>query len=917
MQKTPLGYPTLSEDLHERVFAGERIQEMSPQQKRKIIANLKRFGVSVPVDYPENLYSGPLPLGNLKGKNLREHFETVATEQIGKYKEMADRFATCTLPKVPPVHELLLEPGWVRYEQVGDKWKIEHVDIPLESAFTFDTETFVYKGAYPIIGTAMSEKAAYLWLAAELINPKLPEDEWDEWDMIPIGTDRFVVGHNISYDRVRTREAYTLSRTAPENFYFDTLSAHVGVSGLAAGQRSMYLLSKKDPEALSFSEQRMLKFGPDWLDKGSTNNMVSTYNLHVAEPRDLLGGECTKLSETDKETRNIFVVAQDLGQIRNGIANVLVYALNDAFYTAELFQALWPKYRDSTPSMTALCGHYHLNGSIVPLIPHWDEWIDNVEKVYEQFNNEVNEICHALVFKYFEEWKNSNDPAAYVAQDPWLKQLNWEVETVKGKYAHIPKWMRPFIKDPNEHIGVKSKLAHKLLKLKWEGSPMILTKDQGWCWTNSEGELVKIPHPKGTGENVGGVLSKDFVDDMAVGRLSSDLQEAKRALEIANAVSYWTSVRKRVMSRIVKEADNPYGDDALVTAPEILCHGTVTRRTVESLMVTMCSTKNFRVGTELKTRVQAPDGWKIVGADFDGQEMQVASIYADSWEGGQIGCSPFGYNVLSGSKEAGTDPHSALAKLAGVDRDTAKIAGFAVLYGAGGRAIQTYIRRKYPEKSEKEVKKFADRILSVKKGMLNQDGHYEGGTDSGCFNYMEEIAMRSRVATLPCLGTKISTALRKNVVGNDFKTGRVNWTIQSSGAEILSIFLTAIHWLSAEYKIPSRFIISIHDEIWFMTPERYAEQFAVLFQMAHMYTWALFHSAVGMPELPLSRAFFSSVAIDNRIRKSPKEKTVTPSHPEGINEPFGAEYSMTELAQIGAVKKLTTRYQAIKNGLIQ
>jgi hypothetical protein len=84
-----------------------------------------------------------------------------------------------------------------------------------------------------------------------------------------------------------------------------------------------------------------------------------------------------------------------------------------------------------------------------------------------------------------------------------------------------------------------------------------------------------------------------------------------------------------------------------------------------------------------------------------------------------------------------------------------------------------------------------------------------------------------------------------------------------------------------------------------------------------MYTWALFHSAVGMPELPLSRAFFSSVAIDNRIRKSPKEKTVTPSHPEGINEPFGAEYSMTELAQIGAVKKLTTRYQAIKNGLIQ
>ena len=70
--------------------------------------------------------------------------------------------------------------------------------------------------------------------------------------------------------------------------------------------------------------------------------------------------------------------------------------------------------------------------------------------------------------------------------------------------------------------------------------------------------------------------------------------------------------------------------------PEIIAHGTVTRRTVESLMVTMCSTKKHRIGTELKTRVECPDGWKIVGADFDGQELQIASIYADSWEGGFI-----------------------------------------------------------------------------------------------------------------------------------------------------------------------------------------------------------------------------------------------------------------------------------------
>jgi hypothetical protein len=83
-----------------------------------------------------------------------------------------------------------------------------------------------------------------------------------------------------------------------------------------------------------------------------------------------------------------------------------------------------------------------------------------------------------------------------------------------------------------------------------------------------------------------------------------------------------------------------------------------------------------------------------------------------------------------------------------------------------------------------------------------------------------------------------------------------------------------------------------------------------------MYTWSLFHSAVGIPELPLSRAYFSSVAIDNRLRKSPKEKTVTLSNEKGSEEPFGAEYSMMELSEIGAINKLTNRYTAIQKGLI-
>ena len=73
---------------------------------------------------------------------------------------------------------------------------------------------------------------------------------------------------------------------------------------------------------------------------------------------------------------------------------------------------------------------------------------------------------------------------------------------------------------------------------------------------------------------------------------------------------------------------------------------------------------------------------------------------------------------------------------------------------------------------------------------------------------------------------------------------------------------------------------------------------------------------MGIPDLPLSRAYFSSVAIDNRLRKSPKEKTATLSNPKGQTEEFGTEYSMYELNEIGAIEKLTKRYAAIQKGVI-
>ncbi len=484
---TELGYPVLSDELHCRIFGKQAPPEMSRIAKQKAENLLKDFDIQIPVDYPDHLYDGPLPLPQLQGENLREHFENIAFRQVGHYRNLANGLAACELPEIPPIDKLVFKPGWTRYTKVQGEWKTEPVPHPLEEAFTFDTETFVYGGSFPIIGTALSSEAAYIWLASELINPSLPEDQWDQHSLIPIGANRFVAGHNISYDRVRAREGYNLENTEPENFYFDTLSAHIGVSGLASGQRWLYVLAGKDPEDLTDDERRKLRYAPKWLDEGSTNSLVATYNFHVHEVRKFFGDNVQPLGEGDKAVRDIFVKATHLSQIRQMLGEAVDYAIKDAFYTAELFQALWPKYLDATPSLVALCGHYHLNGSIIPLVPDWEDWIQNVERVFKEYNQEMTQICKDLVWKCYGEWKALylDDPAKaerWVAKDPWLSQLNWEVKTVKGKYAHVPHWVRPFIKDPNEPIGVKSRLAHLLLKLEWEGQPLTWIDGQGWCY---------------------------------------------------------------------------------------------------------------------------------------------------------------------------------------------------------------------------------------------------------------------------------------------------------------------------------------------------------------------------------------------------------------------------------------------------
>ena len=66
-------------------------------------------------------------------------------------------------------------------------------------------------------------------------------------------------------------------------------------------------------------------------------------------------------------------------------------------------------------------------------------------------------------------------------------------------------------------------------------------------------------------------------------------------------------------------------------AAAVVPAGTVSRRSVHKLWVTLTNQSTGHViGTGIKAMVQAPEGFRLVGADVDSQEQWLAALYGDA-----------------------------------------------------------------------------------------------------------------------------------------------------------------------------------------------------------------------------------------------------------------------------------------------
>jgi DNA polymerase-1 len=189
----------------------------------------------------------------------------------------------------------------------------------------------------------------------------------------------------------------------------------------------------------------------------------------------------------------------------------------------------------------------------------------------------------------------------------------------------------------------------------------------------------------------------------------------------------------------------------------------------------------FRVRDSFKAR----RGFVYVSIDYQAQEYRLTADYA-------------GERELIRQINDGVDVHSATAKMMGVDRYSAKVLNFALLYGAAAPKIASML--KVTEHRAQELKDLYFSRLSAVKGLISG---IKSKIDSR--GYIFNFA--GRILHFPEIEFEKDGEKRR---GN-FAYKGPNYIIQSSGSEIMRRALISVHEFLKPYK--SKIILTIHDSI--------------------------------------------------------------------------------------------------------
>ncbi|CAE7032565.1 hypothetical protein PTNB85_04047 [Pyrenophora teres f. teres] len=950
---SPIGVQHLSSHIHAQVFPGAET-EPPPQLVALSKDHLKRHDL-----LGKNQDQTP-PVGfdmpDLQGATLDEHFYKLGMDTAEPFLSMAKTLRWANPPPRPT--KWVRRSGWTKYHKDG---RTEKVDVPDETMLVFDCEVMYKETPFACMACAASPTAWYAW-----ISPWLLEESESDRHLIPLGDTsipRVIVGHNVGYDRGRVAEEYQITQS--NNCFIDTMSLHVASNGMCSRQRPSWMKNRKSREqqemAVDDEQNADLELDMDaaeeelWMGRSAINSL-----------RDVAKFHCN--ITLDKAQREYFGELDRAG-VREKLDELLDYCAKDVEITHQVYQKVFPLFLETCPHPVSFAALRFLASVILPINETWDVYLKNAEGTYRHLDDAVRARLVALTEKALEV---KEQPEVY-NNDPWLSQLDWsgqEIKMVKGKKKNdpprpaarqkkpgMPKWYKDLFakSDGPMNLTVRTRITPILLKLAWDGHPMVWSDKHGWTYKvpmdevfayndkgmkqldmseeenlklrdDTENVYFKIPHKDGPLARCANPLAKGYLQYFEKGKLGSEYAYAKEALEMNASCSYWISARDRIMSQmVVYDKDVPKkskvpkapkltsastatrGKKVGFILPQIIPMGTITRRSVENTWLTASNAKKNRVGSELKSMVRAPKGYCFVGADVDSQELWIASLIGDATF--QLhGGNAVGFMTLEGTKAAGTDLHSRTAAILGISRNDAKVFNYGRIYGAGLKFASTLLRQFNPSLTEAQTTKTAEDLYKNTKGVktirkqLHERPFWRGGTESFVFNKLEDFAEQERPRT-PVLGAAITEALQRRYLSKGgFMTSRINWAIQSSGVDYLHLLIVSMDYLTRRFNLDCRLSITVHDEIRYLVKEEDKYKAAMALQIANVWTRAMFSQQMGINQLPQSCAYFSAVDIDHVLRKEVDMDCITPSNKDAI--PHGESLDIMALLAKGRAARL-------------
>ena len=206
--------------------------------------------------------------------------------------------------------------------------------------------------------------------------------------------------------------------------------------------------------------------------------------------------------------------------------------------------------------------------------------------------------------------------------------------------------------------------------------------------------------------------------------------------------------------------------------------------------------------SEFRQCVQAPQGWKIVDADFSQMELRLAAALAND------------ENMIQAFIR-GEDLHDYTAEQMGCDRQIAKSANFGLLYGAGAEGLRNYAGSSGVLMTLEEATKVRDNWLRTYRGVHAwQNKNYQIAKNSNGNEWAE---------------TRIPLSNMRRYLKGDLNrvTVRCNTPIQGAGAAILKCALGNL-WTEVkacgEDKV--RIAAAVHDELILLVKEQFADAWA-------------------------------------------------------------------------------------------